>query len=69
MVSGFFVTVLYYPYFWINLAMTVALNTVAKGLPVTAPAPMPQRIGDRLRNAAASDVPLGSPGSLPALPR
>lgn len=30
LVSGFFVTVLYYPYFWINLAMTVALNQVAK---------------------------------------
>lgn len=27
--SGFFVTVLYYPYFWINLAMTVALNNIA----------------------------------------
>jgi len=27
--SGFFVTVLYYPYFWINLAMTVALYTCA----------------------------------------
>ena len=24
--SGFFVTVFYYPYFWINLAMTIALN-------------------------------------------
>lgn len=30
LVSGFFVTVLYYPYFWINLAMTVALNNIAK---------------------------------------
>lgn len=30
LVSGFFVTVFYYPYFWINLAMTVALNQVAK---------------------------------------
>lgn len=29
LVSGFFVTVLYYPYFWINLAMTMALNGVA----------------------------------------
>jgi hypothetical protein len=29
-VSGFFVTVLYYPYFWINLAMTVALNNAAQ---------------------------------------
>ena len=28
--SGFFVTVLYYPYFWINLAMTVSLNVVAR---------------------------------------
>lgn len=27
--SGFFVTVLYYPYFWVNLAMTVALHTAA----------------------------------------
>jgi len=26
LVSGFFVTVLYYPFFWINLAMTVALH-------------------------------------------
>ncbi|MDO9182499.1 MAG: O-antigen ligase family protein [Bacteriovorax sp.] len=30
LVGGFFVTVLYYPYFWINLAMTVALNNIAK---------------------------------------
>jgi putative inorganic carbon (HCO3(-)) transporter len=30
LVSGFFVTVLYYPFFWINLAMTVALNNIAK---------------------------------------
>ena len=29
LVSGFFVTVLYYPYFWVNLAMTSALYTVA----------------------------------------
>ena len=27
--SGFFVTVLYYPFFWINLAMTVSLNNIA----------------------------------------
>ena len=26
---GFFVTVLYYPFFWINLAMTVALHNAA----------------------------------------
>ena len=29
LVSGFFVTVLYYPYFWINMAMTVALNNIS----------------------------------------
>jgi len=32
LVSGFFVTVLYYPYFWINLSMTVALNNIANTL-------------------------------------
>ncbi|MGH6689959.1 MAG: O-antigen ligase family protein [Gammaproteobacteria bacterium] len=30
LVSGFFVTVLYYPFFWINLAMTVALHTATR---------------------------------------
>jgi putative inorganic carbon (hco3(-)) transporter len=30
LVAGLFVTVLYYPYFWINLAMTVCTNNVAK---------------------------------------
>jgi O-antigen ligase len=30
LVSGFFVTVLYYPFFWINLAMTVALHAAAR---------------------------------------
>ena len=30
LVSGFFVTVLYYPFFWINLAMTVSLNNIAR---------------------------------------
>jgi O-antigen ligase len=30
LVSGFFVTVLYYPYFWINLAMSVALNGIVR---------------------------------------
>ena len=30
LVSGFFVTVMYYPYFWVNLAMTVALNNIAR---------------------------------------
>jgi O-antigen ligase len=30
LVSGFFVTVLYYPYFWVNLAFVMALAQVAK---------------------------------------
>jgi O-antigen ligase len=30
LVTGFFVTVLYYPFFWISLAMTAALNNAAK---------------------------------------
>ena len=30
LVAGFFVTVLYYPYFWINLPMTASLNNIAK---------------------------------------
>lgn len=42
LVSGFFVTVLYYPYLWVNLGMTVALHlSVARALraaqPVRAP--------------------------------
>lgn len=40
MVSGFFVTVLFYPYFWVNLAFTIALANVAEKSvrqPVAAP--------------------------------
>jgi putative inorganic carbon (hco3(-)) transporter len=40
--SGFFVTVLYYPYFWINLAMTVALHNVAVRRAKELQAPMGQ---------------------------
>lgn len=29
-IAGFFVTVLYYPFFWVNLALTVALNAIAR---------------------------------------
>lgn len=29
-VAGFFVTVLYYPFFWVTLALTVALNGIAR---------------------------------------
>lgn len=30
LVSGFFITVLYYPFFWINLAMTVATHNITR---------------------------------------
>jgi hypothetical protein len=29
LVAGFFVTVLYYPFFWVQMAMTVALHVMA----------------------------------------
>ena len=32
LVAGFFVTILFYPYFWINIAMTVCANNAAKKL-------------------------------------
>lgn len=38
MASGFFVTVLYYPYFWINYAMVAALFRVARQKARNAPA-------------------------------
>jgi hypothetical protein len=38
LVGGFFVTVFYYPFFWINYAMTVALHNVV----VTSAAAAPQ---------------------------
>jgi O-antigen ligase len=30
LIAGFFVTVLFYPYFWINISMSVALNNITK---------------------------------------
>lgn len=44
--SGFFVTVLYYPFFWINLAMTVALNATAVNELRTARAALPADTAD-----------------------
>ena len=38
LISGSFVSVLYYPYFWINLALTVALNNVANQQTAKLPA-------------------------------
>jgi putative inorganic carbon (hco3(-)) transporter len=45
--SGFFVTVLYYPYFWVNFAMTVALHNAAKTKLIVATAPMTSRMSPR----------------------
>jgi putative inorganic carbon (HCO3(-)) transporter len=66
MVSGFFVTVLYYPYFWINLAMTVALSTVARQLPVAELST--SRASSRVWVATPTDLPLGHPEFQPAPP-
>jgi O-antigen ligase len=67
MVSGFFVTVLYYPYFWINLAMTVALSTVARQLAVAAPPAAPA--ANRMRSVTLPNNPYHNPGLQPVLPR
>jgi len=50
MVSGFFVTVLYYPYFWINFALSAALWKTMKArprAPARPPAALRQRPGTR----------------------
>lgn len=46
LVSGFFVTVLYYPFFWINMAMTVSINSIARKISPTWPAHL--RAGENL---------------------
>jgi putative inorganic carbon (HCO3(-)) transporter len=49
-VSGFFISVLYYPFFWINFALTVALNnSVLNALRSDGPAPLanPSTAGGR----------------------
>jgi len=63
LVSGYFVTVLYYPFFWINLAFTVALhnstrNEIARHALRTQPPPL-TRLGTRpaLPGAVRSHAP------------
>jgi hypothetical protein len=46
--SGFFVTVLYYPFFWINLSMSVSLHEVARRQFRVAPAAIPASAGRSL---------------------
>jgi O-antigen ligase len=43
LVCGFFVTVLYYPFFWVNLALTVALGAIARRTYHTRRAGIPLR--------------------------
>ena len=68
-VAGYFVTVLFYPYFWINLAMTVALNRAAQNAVAIARSPtagrraphaVRKRTGFRIQHATqANKDPLG----------
>ena len=56
--SGFFITVFYYPYFWINLAMTIALHRAMVGKARRhrknrSPRPPSHRIGVPVRQVAA----------------
>lgn len=58
--SGFFVTVLYYPFFWINFAMTVALHRAAinKVRPIGATAYSPRVNRGRRRLVASASGPI-----------
>ncbi|HEX8242022.1 MAG TPA: O-antigen ligase family protein [Longimicrobium sp.] len=57
MVSGFFISALYYPFFWINLALTVALHRSAQArLREAAPAPPPAPRVRRLGRGALAPV-------------
>ncbi|MDB4915879.1 MAG: Lipid core - O-antigen ligase, partial [Gemmatimonadetes bacterium] len=61
LVSGFFITVLYYPYFWINLALTTALNTAA-----TVRAQPRFRQQARMHRAPVQGGPRKQPGMSPS---
>lgn len=69
LVSGFFMSVLYYPYLWINLGMTAALNTVANRLPVAATVPRASRAAKRAPIVARGAREVSDPGLQPAFPR
>lgn len=58
-VCGFFVTVLYYPFFWVNLAFTVALGAIARRdtrSRVAGPALL-ARVSNRLRSVGVPPSP------------
>lgn len=62
LVSGFFVTVLYYPYFWINFAMSAALYGIAakRVRQVAGTVPVPSRAPTRGGPRGRGFVPAGS---------
>ncbi len=68
--SGFFVTVLYYPYFWVNLAMTVALHVTARNERARALARMRQEQERWATSAAVQPVrqPTRPDGLFPVSP-
>ncbi len=58
LVCGFFVTVLYYPFFWINLALTVALHSIARQKYRAVQAPPKNGVNAAvLRRAPAAQTP------------
>jgi len=60
LVSGFFVTVLFYPYFWVNMAFTMALATVARR-PIGAPVRRVRRFGPIAGTARFDGAPAPAP--------
>ena len=61
LVSGTFVTVLYYPFFWINLALTAALHNAALDSAARARAAWAAQPGEA---AAAAPPPAGPRGGV-----
>lgn len=60
LVSGFFVTVLFYPYFWVNLAFVIALARVARN--PTGQAKMLRQSSGRARQVATAAQVSQRPG-------
>lgn len=56
--SGFFISVLYYPFFWINFAMTVALHNAALNALSGTSAPAAARRASRDRSGIRGVVPV-----------
>ena len=59
LVSGFFITVLHYPYFWINLSMVVALRVIAGKAART-------RQGSRVSRPVRVQTPAMAPAPVPS---